>query len=396
MKRYEFLAALQQELIRRGAAESSEICTFYDEMLNDMMEGGLLEEDAVARLGSPVDLAEKVMSEGVTAGAPKTESSQASEEPKRNTAGGWSSIFRDMIEGLISNTRENIRFSTSSVYQSYESRLDASGLDAIEIDWPRGEVLVVADEQGSEIRMVEKRPEDAQAMSFETPGRTLRIRCASPGVHLQKNKDLEVHLPISFSDRFTLLSLRTVSADVDLHDFQVHTLNLSTTSGDITARNLTAGSFSAAGASSDMELSLDAQDMDLKTNSGDIELRSAAGGSAAIRTVSGDMDIAGNYRSLHLQTVSGDLSFDGSCEEISAGSVSGEVELDLQDWPVQIQTFTTSGDVDIEVPSGRECAVQFHSVSGTLRTSGIRNPMPGNGTPEIQIRTVSGDARVHD
>lgn len=52
MNKQEFLAALRRGLVGLPSQDAEERVTFYDEMINDRMEEGLSEEDAVAAIGS--------------------------------------------------------------------------------------------------------------------------------------------------------------------------------------------------------------------------------------------------------------------------------------------------------------------------------------------------------
>ncbi|MBQ8351317.1 MAG: DUF1700 domain-containing protein, partial [Clostridia bacterium] len=56
MKKQEFLEALAQGLAARGAADREKTLDYYREMIEDRMEDGLSEEEAVAAMGSPADI----------------------------------------------------------------------------------------------------------------------------------------------------------------------------------------------------------------------------------------------------------------------------------------------------------------------------------------------------
>ncbi len=66
MTKLEFLDELLSELSRLGAltvTDAEEYLAYYSEMIDDRIEGGMNEEEAVAALGSPRDAARAVMME---------------------------------------------------------------------------------------------------------------------------------------------------------------------------------------------------------------------------------------------------------------------------------------------------------------------------------------------
>ncbi|MBQ9805888.1 MAG: DUF1700 domain-containing protein [Clostridia bacterium] len=63
MTKQEFLTALQQKLSGLPTAEIEERLAFYGEMIDDRMEDGLSEKDAVAGIGSVREIAEQIITE---------------------------------------------------------------------------------------------------------------------------------------------------------------------------------------------------------------------------------------------------------------------------------------------------------------------------------------------
>ena len=63
MKKEEFISELKRLLKRSPSAELSERLDFYGEMIDDRIEEGLTEEDAVASVGSPKEIALQISSE---------------------------------------------------------------------------------------------------------------------------------------------------------------------------------------------------------------------------------------------------------------------------------------------------------------------------------------------
>ena len=71
MTRYEFLEKLQKKLCDLPEREVNERIYFYDEMINDRMEEGLSEEEAVLAVGTVDEIAYQISQEIYLANPPK-------------------------------------------------------------------------------------------------------------------------------------------------------------------------------------------------------------------------------------------------------------------------------------------------------------------------------------
>ena len=63
MRKYEFLAELEKRLSSLSGEDKEERLTFYGEMVDDRMEDGLSEEEAVAAVGTVDEIAKQIVSE---------------------------------------------------------------------------------------------------------------------------------------------------------------------------------------------------------------------------------------------------------------------------------------------------------------------------------------------
>ena len=63
MRKQEFLDALERELARLPQKEVEERLAFYEEMIDDRIEDGLAEEDAVAAIGSVREITEQIIAD---------------------------------------------------------------------------------------------------------------------------------------------------------------------------------------------------------------------------------------------------------------------------------------------------------------------------------------------
>lgn len=92
MTKREFLAVLQRELYNLPQSEVREQLNFYSEMIDDGIEEGLSEEEAVSKIGSISEILSQINREGVnTFEVPMRENPQGkkhNEAPKRKLGAG--------------------------------------------------------------------------------------------------------------------------------------------------------------------------------------------------------------------------------------------------------------------------------------------------------------------
>ena len=108
--------------------------------------------------------------------------------------------------------------------------------------------------------------------------------------------------------------------------------------------------------------------VDVQTVSGRVTLDDL-GGPVRVKTVSGDIEARALRDTVSVNTVSGDFTLvDGSCSEVDAKTVSGDVILDLRIDPEgSYAVKTLSGDVALRVDAD-EPLVQVRTMSGKVST----------------------------
>lgn len=161
------------------------------------------------------------------------------------------------------------------------------------------------------------------------------------------------------------------------------TTNVVTASGDVHAKGLRA-------------------DGQFRTASGDLTILDASGTLAA-ESVSGDVAIDVTAAAdLTIKTVSGDVAVKGGVlDRTAVTTTSGDVMLDSKLGAGPHSIATLSGDAVIRAGAG--VTVKARTVAGDLRSDlphrseggpGRRSIVVGNGSTELQFRSVSGDLRV--
>ena len=94
MGKAEFLEVLRRKLTGLPQAEIEERLAFYNEMIDDRIEDGLTEEEAVAEIGPVEDVVNQIMAE-----IPLTTLVREKVRPKR-TLRAWEIIFQCTISSL--------------------------------------------------------------------------------------------------------------------------------------------------------------------------------------------------------------------------------------------------------------------------------------------------------
>ena len=419
MKKYDFLAALQQNLSAMDPVDAAEHCAFYEELLGDMMEDGYSEEEAVAKLGDPAELAKKILGEE----PPAEPSSQRTESEPRHAESqptkSWGAMLHDYIKTTVRSALSEVNlnlgnlnlFSGNSLQR--EQVVSAQDIRSLSIQWPRGEVRIRCDSPDEQLHLTERANEDDPELHFQCTGGTLCIDYGAP--QSNGSKELMVRLPASLASnldrcrlntssadfyaeglRCQVLQLDSSSGDLDLEQLSAEILQIKTSSGDVNLDQLACRQIQAETASGDVEAALDrAEQVQITTRSGDVELvlRSPAQ-SVSVRSLSGDIDVEGETDSLQLQSTSGDLDFRGLADQVNANVISGDMDFDFARCPNQVQLNATSGDIDLELPPESCCNLRFHSVSGNLETDGVRADVPGASS--FSISTISGEVYLHD
>ncbi len=144
-------------------------------------------------------------------------------------------------------------------------------------------------------------------------------------------------------------------------------LNVSTVSAEISVTRVN-GEQRLQSVSGDVSSEMAGEDVEAKTVSGSVVLRGE--GKPAVVTVT---------------TVSGDAQVRSAAGEILANSVSGSLNLDLEQI-TRARVRTTSGDLALEGPLAREARVDAETISGELVLD-FKQPL----NAEFEIESFTGD-----
>ena len=365
MTKLEYLEKLERGLRALPKEERRRQRDYYEEMLNDRMDEGLAEEEAVARMEPPEVVTERILREHAAAGKPLrrhhvgfwiglgvvlmlallTAAVLLVNYSDHQTGSTWQfPIFRDST-GVPGNAAGSTSGSASlDLPYHAEYTVPAEGVTELDLSWVSGGVTVqpwngesILLEENSEVEL----SEDYRLVCTVEDG-ALDVRFdAKPGRNVTWRKLLTVWLPEALAESLGKLDAETVSAEVTVLDLTAAELDIETVSGGVYAR----GSFPRADVS----------------------------------TTSGSAYLSGGF---------GELDF---------SSVSGDVTLET-DNAFRLDAETTSGSVCLRLPEDMGLTLDFDSVSGEIRSQKMDHPLAGkkghlvlgDGASFADVSTTSG------
>ncbi len=267
---------------------------------------------------------------------------------------------------------------------------------------------------------------DSELAEIKLSGSTLSVKGpkrVNNMVSVNRYMYTEIWLPAGYEGE---ISVRTVSGEisVDRELSLQQKLKLSSTSGDITTKNVAAEQVMIASTSGEVRTGeLTAKEIEISTTSGDIRLDKAAGRLLATST-SGEVTVSDGSGERKVSTASGDIRISGIDSKFSVSSTSGEVTLEGQSGfgtvgttsgDTRLSVARLTGDLDINTSSGevtlqlsRDESLQFkaNTGSGTISTffddvlsfskKGDRaeGSIGNDSKNKVTVTTTSGDIRV--
>lgn len=449
MTRVQFLNDLYHHLYGMTREQAEQHLTYYAEMLADRMEEGMTEEEAVAGMEDVETIARRILEEEGLPYVPSEErpleppeypdasrlagggGTRAYQAPKRNwrkplrialwvlaavillgtvSRWLWTRHVRHYYGDSTANTaiEEPIPVDEAASHAPYaggydyleapfdqgyeyaggEYGFDCEEISGVEIQWASGTVFVQS-WSGDSIQVQEyanSELSERTRMACETDGDTLTIRYRTGTIlgSVKGSKWLTVLVPDGMLDK---LDVETISAGVQMYGLEPGELDVSTTSGRITASECYA------------------QAARLATTSGDMDLSSLYAGELDMKTTSGYLSGTVISNTLDVTSISGDISLysEGSAGTSRLATTSGDIWFSLEDTAAQsVGVSSVSGDVSLSLPYDLGFALDFSTVSGDLAsytdmdmTRQDGKYVYNGGGCEIQAETVSGDLEIY-
>lgn len=198
------------------------------------------------------------------------------------------------------------------------------------------------------------------------------------------NEQVEVYLPVNYNNN---LDFRTVSGELELSGLTLDELSCHSTSGEIKLNDIKA------------------KELSVNEVSGDLELTDVEAESVRTKTTSGDVKIKGvRLDRIKASQISGNFEMKGISQYLDLNSVSGEIEIDLDEMAEEVQRETVSGDIELSIPENNGFELTYNTVSGDIKSDfdlsgGINTKnnkyIYNNGGSQMSIRTTSGDLEVN-
>ena len=383
MTKREFLEMLNERTARLSEAERDRLLEYYGEIIDDRMEEGLTEAEAVAALGDPAALTRDYAAPAAEGVAPEAQPAGENVAALNGLRIRVDSADVTIARGALDNgAAAQLRFSDPA---RFEWRMDGDVMEIVE-KTPEGprfslqRVLHLLSSPAQRVKITLPAPLDG-AFSYAAGAGDLILE----GVSFGGGAGID-----SASGDVTLrtfdcggdLKLATRSGDVRLEGVRVAGgLRVHLASGDLASTHLSvAGESRIEAASGDIALRKpDLEALYIATASGDIELFQGSAAATEIHTASGDVELKAVEcnPTLAIDTANGDVSL-GRCIAL------------------ETRVKTASGDVDVRL-ARLECGygIAANTASGEVRLP-HDNPAAREGLrqPRLAIRTASGDINV--
>ena len=375
------------ELLFRDVQESDEVQALREEVLNncqdrfeDLIRGGLREEEALAAVMESLKGMEDVLKD-----YPRKEAASPEKDVRKETP----------IPEAQSEQPENAVFQPENVKAIH---VQLTGCD-LEVTTGGNEVLL--EKQGAvhygmetdgTLRIWQERVAanvfkgiswEESISSFEHFGDAMN-RLAQNVSQLISGKIGEINgtqearltmrLPESFHPE---VSIRTMGGDIRwIGPVPGSRFILGTTSGDMTVQ---------------IDRDTLVNEVEISSTSGDAELHMSAE-TVRVATVSGDISWDGDAGVLEMNSTSGDTEVKGRIRMASLKTTSGDLDLELEDdQTAEIKADTVSGDIHVRM-AGSEVQARLKTVSGEIRTHGI--DLVEEAPIQIEANTISGNLKI--
>lgn len=364
MKKNEFIEALRAKLIALNAQDIERSLDYYSEIIDDCMEDGMTEDEAVAQVGTVEEAVANIVDE---LSVPNMKPAQL-EEKKTAPAGGASYM--------------GIAF------------------DSLHIEDAESDVILIPSQDGGCcVEWNEKLPHTAEVVCGVLTVKRLTERKWFQffSLHGEQAK-LIVRMP---AGKYNDLFVSTASGDIRISaDFAFNTSEVHSASGDVEFYAGTAEKLRAKSTSGDVKVeSVSPLEMELSSVSGDVNCACVkAKTGLSIKTVSGDIEAADlDCGSLLVKSVSGDIKLDKTvADAVTAETISGDVSFRVTIGTKTMNVRTTSGDVRFTGCDGGEINVKTSSgsVHGSLLTGKMFHCTSHSGSVNVPAPTPGGICSV--
>lgn len=377
MRKEEFLTALRAGLTGLLPEGVEKLLEFCSEMIDDRMEDGLTEEEAVAAAGSLDELIQQA----------KTE----------------------LLPVKTANFTEKSTF--GDTLRTYTAESSICGIIA-NCDYTADFKLLPSENGTCRVECMES---EKICYSVTTENNVLHIECADRRTlfsrykfsKAQRHATVRVYLP---QGTYKSLEVETTSGDIALKNAKCSTIELCSTSGDITLENVQSSKKTHAETTSGKVqfINLEATELEIHTASGKVSSENIKCTTLQIGTASGEVHLTHvkSSNTIEVDTASGKVSLENTSSAVlHVDTISGEIDLTRAVSSNSMEIGTISSNIHLESCDSESLLFESRSGSiiGTLNTgknfyitsrnNKVDVPFDsGEGTCEIETR--SGSIRI--
>lgn len=357
MNKAEFLDKLCQGLrFQADPDEIRRVVAFYDQAIDDRVEDGMTEEDAVAALGDLDDII-------------------------RGVRDAWDQDPRSRA-GEASPRGDTVRYdfdpAVSKRFEIFDSSLDVHLLPSpdgmVHLEYSSSDRWV-CEITGESVVTVRRSRKNAASEQYNFDIFGMKFSFNKPDLRFfTENVCLKLLLPASSP---VAVCVNTASGDLKAEGVRLSSLSVKLASGDVDLRDVEAEErLGAATASGDVDASrISAADISLTSASGDVDISCIRCGTLTAKSASGDVDIGGA----------------SPAEKLVVGTASGDVAASLKIPCPNLSLETVSGDVDLTLPGPESLyTVVARSNSGSIHIDGDAITGPN----QVRVKALSGDIDV--
>lgn len=280
-----------------------------------------------------------------------------------------------------------------------------STVENLDIDWTSGKVNIeYHDGSGVSVSEVANRSiSEDEKLRWWLDGTTLRIKFAEPKLNIFNNlqKTLTVSLPKGIV--LKTVDIDTTSADISALTMLADEIKFDTTSGDVNAI-ITAKNLSVSSTSGDLDIrqNTDIKTASLSSTSGTVAFTVPSAEKISMESTSGDISVTvpGTVGTLNLDSTSGSIKTDiAGVEKAKLSSTSGNITATVGSF-ADLDVKATAGDVTLKLSDTSGFTLDLDARPRKLRTSmcyAVKDEdkyVFGDGSARLRVSTTSGDIRI--
>lgn len=270
----------------------------------------------------------------------------------------------------------------------YERTWDpaAGNVEGLEITWGNGPITVRPGE-GPLVTVTESAAaplEEEQRLTLTLSGGVLRVEwddsLLTLGALKGGEKQLVVEVPQAIAGQLEEFTCRNLAGDVTVFGLNAQEIDLFSAAGDLSLDSVSGGEARVAALSGDIQWEAGSlQGMEATSQGGGVRLGQVSAQTCRLETVTGPL-----------------LLREGQAGELSVETISGQVELYLEQRPQQAEVRSVSGDVVLGLRDNEGFLAEYSSVSGKFSSDFEGQQEKGSllyraGGPTLRFVTTGGD-----